>query len=176
MNDSRFPSYFYVGPEHLKRLRRSDDCICVTSGLDLRAWGDRRINGLREGLLAVTFIIDVNMRLWIDDRRSEHVACADGGPVLAAGEMIFSRTEAGVDVEEVTNQSTGFCPEPECWQVIAQVLDQLHIPRPSELTHAFVFRRCESCLAINLIKDEVFECDVCGRNLPLFWNFLPGKS
>jgi len=115
--------------------------------------------------------VDCQERFWIADRHSEHVACADGGPVLAAGEMVFSVEGSEIEVVEVSNQSTGFCPEPECWTVVVQTLDYLRVPRPEAWTHAFAFRRCPSCRAINVIKDAVFECDVCGADLPEIWNF-----
>jgi hypothetical protein len=40
----------------------------------------------KDGLLVVTFAIDAKGSLRVADRRSEHVACAGGGPVLSAGE------------------------------------------------------------------------------------------
>ena len=118
-----------------------------------------------------TFVIDPDEQLWVADRRSEHVACAVGGEVLAAGEIGFRRVGDCVEVNEVTNQSTGYCPEPECWQIVRQVLDRLGIPRPAELTSAFVFRRCEACRATNIVKDAEFDCAICNAPLNSSWNF-----
>lgn len=102
------------------------------------------------------------------DRRSEHVACAGGEAVLAAGELTVD--ERG-EVLEANNQSTGYCPEPSCWTALAAALDAAGIPRPPALTRAFCFRRCESCGERNLVKDRWFECALCGAPLPEQWNF-----
>ena len=50
-----------------------------------------------------------------------HVACAAGGPVLSAGEITF---DDDMTVAEITNQSTGFCPEPESWPAVSDALDR----------------------------------------------------
>ncbi|MBW3622765.1 MAG: hypothetical protein KY468_05070 [Armatimonadetes bacterium] len=117
-----------------------------------------------------TFIIDTEGQLWIADRNSEHVQCALGQDVLSAGEMTFGRERQKITVIEVTNQSTGYCPEPDSWESIQAALDRAGIDHPSEFTTAYSFRRCESCQTINLIKDDVYECAVCQSALPLAWN------
>jgi hypothetical protein len=48
-------------------------------------------------------------------RRSEHVVCAGGGLVRAAGELRFELRHGSVVVAEASNQSTGYCPEPQSW-------------------------------------------------------------
>ena len=121
--------------------------------------------------MIATFIVDPSGYLWIADRRSEHVACADGGPVMAAGEMTFEVNGTNIEVTDVSNQSTGFCPEPTCWPAVAAALDRIGILRPDDFTVSFTFRKCEACGGINLIKDEIFECGECGRGLPEWWNF-----
>jgi hypothetical protein len=72
-----------------------------------------------------TFVIDLNGDLLVADRRSEHVACAGGGPVLSAGEMFFLVEEDRVEVTDVSNQSTGYCPEPSSWPGVAAALDRI---------------------------------------------------
>ena len=121
--------------------------------------------------LIVTFVVAWNGTILIADRRSEHVICAMGHPVLSAGEMTFAFTKERVIVERVTNQSTGYCPEPESWGAVATALDQLSIEPPSGFDPAFNFRRCSSCSQINVVKDNWFECDVCQTELPQRWNF-----
>jgi len=64
-------------------------------------------------LLIVTFVIDQSGTLLVADRQSEHVACAGRQPVLSAGEMTFLVSGKVVEMAEVSNQSTGYCPEPE---------------------------------------------------------------
>lgn len=167
-----YRQYLYVGPDHLQRLRRQGDCISPRNAMDLHAWARRQFSpGKRSVLVPATFVVDSEEQLWVAERGSEHIACADGGPVLAAGELFLFVDETTIRVQEVSNQSTGFCPEPECWAVIARVLDKIGVERPNELTHAFVFRKCPACGIINLVKDDVLEC-VCGAALPIEWNFF----
>jgi hypothetical protein len=110
--------------------------------------------------VVVTFIIDPSGQLWINDRRSEHVLCAGGGDVLSAGEMTFS-LRPKLEVVEVSNQSTGYCPEPDSWPAVENVLTRLGIPHPKDFTLICIFRRCEACHTLNLVKDDWFECAVC---------------
>src|SRR5262249_31051208 len=122
------------------------------------------------GLLAATFVIDDQEGLRIADRRSEHVACAGSGPVRAAGEL-FLRVEGGeVEVVEVSNQSTGYCPEPESWPAVAAALARAGVPHPGRFTTEVVFRRCGRCGQRNIVKDGWFVCGVCGAELPSQWN------
>ena len=127
--------------------------------------------GRTTGIVFATFIIDTNEDLWIADRRSEHVACADGQDVLAAGEIAFERSGTRVEVLEITNQSTGYCPEPGSWAVVDAVLKRLGIAHPAGFQPEFEFRRCDGCGTTSVIKDGAFECAVCGAALSLEWNF-----
>jgi hypothetical protein len=164
--------YHYVAPSALGTLRRGEGGLHVRGHEPLKDWiiqGGGRKNAPAER--CATFIIDPLEQLWIADRRSEHVACANGGDVLAAGEITFEAAQRGVIATEITNQSTGYCPEPSCWDVVARMLDQLGIRRPDFFTAAFDFRRCDHCHFINLIKEQVFECAVCGKPLNRNWNF-----
>ena len=105
--------------------------------------------------------------LRLASRRSEHVACASGAPVLAAGEIFFESAHAS----EISNLSTGYCPEPACWRAVAAALDRADIPHSGRFTSAFEFRRCPACGERNVIKDAVFTCAVCDEDLPTEWNF-----
>ena len=125
----------------------------------------------RGELLAATFVVNLEGRLRIADCHSEHVACSGGGDVLAAGEMLFSIDGLDVSVEQVSNQSTGYCPEPESWVAVGRALDSAGIAHPGVFTTACEFRRCESCGERNIVKDRWFYCDICGAKLPDHWNF-----
>lgn len=166
-------SYSYVGPPEIQaRSRRESHCIQVISVAVLLPWSLAFLpSGRKNGTFTATFIIDTEERLWVADRHSEHVACADSGDVLAAGEMTFDRTPSDIQVAEVTNQSTGYCPEPSCWEVVARVLARIGIEHPSEFAVAFEFRRCDQCGTTNIIKDGVFECSVCDSPLSPDWNY-----
>ena len=168
--------YSYVGPDDIKqRAKRESHCIHVTGVFDIIHWTTGFLpRGQTSGGVPATFIIDTDGQLWIADRRSEHVACADGQDVLAAGEILFERVGNRVRVSEASNQSTGYCPEPACWTMLAKVLADLSIPHPLSFTPAFEFRRCDQCGATNLIKEEVFECAICSSPLCRDWNYPTG--
>lgn len=164
--------YHYVGPPGIRgRVSGKVAGSRITSVADLLAWlRDTGQTPGPDGLLAATFVVDAGGQLLLADRRSEHVACAGGGPVLSAGEMFFRR-DGGAEVAEVSNQSTGFCPEPESWPAVAEALDRIGVAHPGGFTTEIVFRRCERCRERNAVKDSWFVCAVCGAELPAKWNF-----
>jgi hypothetical protein len=165
--------YDYVGPAAIKaRVVGRPAGTRVSSAADLIAWV--RGTGGRHGpdsLVAATFVIATAGDLLLADRHSEHVACAGGGPVLSAGEMFFEVIEDGVEVVEASNQSTGYCPEPESWPAVAAALDRIGVAHPGRFTTEVVFRRCEKCGERSVVKDGWFVCGVCGAELPKEWNF-----
>lgn len=161
----------------------------VRSPHDLAAW----LATVRPAELTepFTFVVDVTGVLRLAPRHSEHVACADGRDVLAAGEITFFRAgpwkagagrevgqeagggeSAGRDwmVGEVTNQSTGYCPDPDSWPAVAEALDRAGLPHPDDFTAALLFRRCPDCLERNVVRDGDFSCALCGAELPRWWN------
>ncbi len=83
--------YKYVGPpEILRSIATLPTRRLITGAPDVAAWARATSQYLdRIGEVTATFIIDTDARLWIADRRSEHVACAASLQVLAAGEMTF---------------------------------------------------------------------------------------
>ncbi|MBV6623649.1 MAG: hypothetical protein KI793_12060 [Rivularia sp. (in: Bacteria)] len=123
------------------------------------------------GLIAATFVIDCEGYLRIADRHSEHIACAGGKPVLSAGEIFFQKFNNDLEVAEITNQSTGFCSEPESWHYVAKALNLIKISYPRSFSIEFIFRRCFACSQINIVKDNIFICSVCKAKLPQKWNF-----
>ena len=137
---------------------------------DLTAWIASHAASLVDDR-AVTFVVTLDGGLRVAPRRSEHIACAGGGDVLAAGELVLGRDAR---VVEATNQSTGFCPEPGCWSALAAALDRAGVPRPPRFTNAIVFRRCDACGERNIVKDDVFVCAICDAELPTVWNFGTG--
>src|SRR3954468_16292350 len=83
--------YRYIGPEAIRSRSASAPGGRPISGReDLRAWLDGQDRSGAVGHVAATFVIGPAGVLRLADRRSEHVACAGGGPVLSAGEMFFS--------------------------------------------------------------------------------------
>ncbi|MGD1913833.1 MAG: hypothetical protein ACFB2X_24250 [Rivularia sp. (in: cyanobacteria)] len=164
--------YKYVGADEIRQntahLPPGNKILSIN---DIENW----IKGSEQqpdayGLIAATFVIDCEGSLRIAQRHSEHIACAGGKSVLSAGEVFFQKSKNGLEVAEITNQSTGFCPEGKSWIHIAKVLDLIKIPHPSSFTIEFVFRRCCACGQINIVKDNLFTCSVCNRELPQKWN------
>lgn len=163
--------YSYVGPEQIRQRSVGQDGLRIETASALVAWL-RSQTPNPDGLVPVTFVVDQAGQLRVADRRSEHVACAGGGPVRSAGELFLG---ACGTVEEASNQSTGYCPEPESWAAVAVVLDRLGIAHPGRFTHGIAFRRCEKCHQTNIVKDGWFVCG-CGAELPEEWNFDDGPQ
>jgi hypothetical protein len=162
--------YHYVGPPEIRDRCRETGGLVIHSADDVRAWAVGR-DRMPDDTVPATFVIDADGQLRLADRRSEHVACAGGGPVQSAGEMFLLVDGSDLEVVAVTNQSTGFCPEPASWPAVAAALDAVGVSHPGAFTTEIVFRRCEGCGQRNVIKDGVFECGACGNPLPADWNF-----
>jgi hypothetical protein len=165
--------YHYVGPAGIRaRVADIPAGTPIRSAADLLAWARAVSERPRSGdLVAATFVIDAGGDLLLADRRSEHVACAGGAPVLSAGELFFLVRDDGVEVVDASNQSTGYCPEPASWPAVAAALDHIGVAHPGRFTVEVVFRRCETCGERNVVKDGWFVCGVCGAELLGEWNF-----
>ncbi|MER5584689.1 hypothetical protein [Streptomyces asoensis] len=166
MNPSR-RRYSYVGPEHIREATAPGP-----GGRVIRGTGDLEPYPAWDGE-PFTYVVGLDGLLRLAPRHSEHVACAGGGDVLGAGEISFRRTPRGPQVHEVSNQSTGYCPDPDCWPAVAAALDRAGIGRPEGFTHPLLFRRCDGCGENNVVREEVFVCVFCDSDLPLAWNLAP---
>ena len=154
--------YRYVGPDDVRRAAGGGTGADIRGVADLGRWlADAEVGE------PATFVVTVDGVLRLAPRRSEHVACAEGADVLAAGEMGFD----GAVVSAVSNQSTGYCPDPDSWPAVAAALDRAGIPHPGGFTDPITFRRCEHCGERNIVRDGDFTCAVCGGALPGQWNF-----
>jgi hypothetical protein len=164
--------YRYVGPAGLaERASPGPDVITVTSAQALTRWlASRPAEELGEPF---TFVVGLGGQLRLGPRRSEHVDCAAGQPVLAAGEVLFTREGARWLVSEISNQSTGYCPDPASWPAVASALDRIGLAHPGDFTHKFVFRRCPACGQLKIVRDGSFACAVCDGALPERWNIGP---
>lgn len=170
MSSTMPKTYSYVGlPEIQTRSRSAPKGVPISRADDLRSWIKATGQQSRSQIVA-TFVIDLNGSLLIADRHSEHVACAGGEQVLSAGEMTFLIDDDGLEVTDVSNQSTGYCPEPESWSQVALALDGIPLRHPGKFTQEIVFRRCTSCDQINIVKDGWLVCLACGKELPTQWN------
>lgn len=157
--------YPYVGPPRLAAgASEARTGFTVTDRAALAAWA-RAAPEWEGDRLTVTFVLLEGGVLRVAPRRSEHVECARGAPVVAAGELVLQRAPA-LAVVAASNQSTGYCPDPGCWASVRAALRALEIPAPEELTLACVFRRCPACGELNLVKEGWYVCDLCGADLP----------
>ena len=160
--------YRYVGPRNIaERVRNAPSGTVVGSVSDILAW----VRATHQhpdaaGCVIATFVIDPAGALRVADRHSEHLACAAGGLVQSAGEITWVLDGASVEVEAVSNQSTGFCPEPESWPAGEAALRSVGLTPPTGFNPACIFRCCEHCSSICLIKDDVFACALCEAELP----------
>ncbi|NBE53268.1 hypothetical protein [Streptomyces boluensis] len=166
---TRGRSYRYVGPEELRdAVRPGGAGFRVRSGADVEDWvGRQPADALVEPF---TYVVDTDGLLRLAPRRSEHVACAGGAPVLAAGEIGFVRGAGRWVVGEVSNLSTGYCPDLACWAAVAEALDRAGVERPPGFTYEVVFRRCTGCRERAIVREGDFVCVFCGAELPSTWN------
>jgi hypothetical protein len=163
--------YRYIGPADLLAHARSGaGGTTISSIADLAAWLRTPSAEADGSEWAATFVVTLGGDLRIASRRSEHVSCASGADVLAAGEIFFSDDRPN-SVVRITNQSTGYCPEPSCWPAVSAALQRAGVQAPTDFTTAFTFRRCPSCGERNLIKENNFTCAICDADLPASWNF-----
>lgn len=131
-------AYCYIGPAELN-VELEIPRRHVTYRNQIEEWLNRR----EVDQCSVTYIVNQAEELWISDRQTEHVVCAQGKPVLAAGEIGFLLNQT-IEIEYVSNQSLGYCLPQNTWSVTQRVLDRLEIPHPGEFTLRCEFRRCEN--------------------------------
>ncbi|AUH40642.1 hypothetical protein [Streptomyces sp. CMB-StM0423] len=164
--------YRYVGPAELKAaVRPGDGGRRIASAGDLADW--IAAQPAADPAEPFTFVVGMDGVLRLAPRRSEHVACAGGDMVLGAGEIGFMRQAGRWAVREVSNQSTGYCPDVGSWAEVARALDAAGLRRPSGFTHEVVFRRCPGCRERNIVREDDFVCVFCGTDLPAAWNVDP---
>jgi hypothetical protein len=164
--------YRYIGPKHIaNRAAQMPAGARIRSAADVIRWV--RDTGQRpdgNGCVIATFVVDQAGVLLVADRHSEHVDCAGDQPVQSAGEITFRLCGTAVQVAAVSNQSTGYCPEPESWSAVAAAVAAARLKHPVGFDPLCVFRRCPGCSSINLVKAGVFACGVCGLELPTDYN------
>ncbi|MGW5280019.1 hypothetical protein ACWERI_11225 [Streptomyces collinus] len=167
-------SYRYVGPAELKAAVRPDSGGCrIGSADEFASWvAGRPVAELADPF---TFVVGLDGVLGLAPRRSEHVACAGGEAVLGAGEISFTCEAGRWGVGDVSNQSTGYCPDVGSWAAVAQALDRAGLSRPPGFTHEVVFRRCPGCQQHNIVREGDFFCVFCGSDLPETWNVDPSS-
>ncbi|MFD8735869.1 hypothetical protein ACFV06_13185 [Streptomyces sp. NPDC059618] len=158
-------TYRYVGPPELRALvRPENEGTTIRSTADLDDWASARSPA--EMAEPFTFVIDTAGLLRLAPRHSEHVACAGGHHVLSAGEITFHTESGHLTVSEISNQSTGYCPDTTSWPAITKALDTAGIHHPPGFTHEFVFRHCLPCGQLNIVRENNYTCVFCDKELP----------
>ena len=155
-----FPRYRYVGPADVRAATAGSP-----PGRPIRSITDVTRDDLDEPL---TYVVGLDGILRVAPRRSEHVACAAGSDVLGAGELTIAGDGSVVDI---TNQSTGYCPDLVSWAAVEAALRRAGLGTPDGFTAAVVFRRCPGCGERNIVRDDDLVCAICGADLPSDWNF-----
>ncbi|MQS11598.1 hypothetical protein F7Q99_04675 [Streptomyces kaniharaensis] len=164
-------AYRHVGPPELWNGGGPGGRLLRTPA-EFATWvGERTAAELAEPF---TFVVDLAGPLRLAPRRSEHVACAGGALVLSAGEIGFRREGGGWAAEEISNQSTGYCPDVASWPAVASALDRIGVSRPGGFTHEVVFRHCPGCERHNIVREGHFVCVFCDGDLPGHWNVDDG--
>lgn len=166
----KYKKYQYVGPLEIAIAAKTQP-----SGTQIRS-KDELTNWLKgspteqrtDGLSVATFSIGLDLELRLAPRRSEHVACASGQSILSAGELVI---DDNYDVVETSNQSTGYCPEPDSWAAVEAAFDQIGLNHPGRFTCEVIFRRCQKCGERNIVKDSWYYCMICSSELSRTWNF-----
>ncbi|SFQ13104.1 hypothetical protein SAMN04489713_122128 [Actinomadura madurae] len=161
--------YGYVGPaEILQQVQAGRHGEAITSHHDLAIWLAQQAAQDREE--PFTFVIDLTGTLRLAPQRSEHVICAGGEAVLSAGEITLTQDRDRWVVSEISNQSTGYCPDVSSWQAVAAALGRAGLDHPTAFSHPITFRRCPQCHQRNIVKDDHYVCAVCETPLPDYWN------
>lgn len=163
--------YHYVGPREIAaRAGQTVRGTPISAPADVVRWLASSSDSRTPTEITVTFVVSAEGAILVADRHSEHVACAGGRPVRAAGELCFAREGPRVSVARVSNQSTGYCPEPESWAEVVAALRAVGLDPPDGFDPRCEFRRCVSCGALKLVKGGVFECSACEAELPATYN------
>ena len=171
----RVTEYRYIGPDAVReRSKGQPSGARIDSRAALLAW--LREQGVTRGSITCTFVVTTAGWLRLADRHSEHVACSGGEPVGSAGELTLRWVGAALELEAISNLSTGFCPEPASWPVVAVALARAELAAPESWTSAYEFRRCTACGERNVIKDGWYACEVCDAPLPERWNFATDSA
>ncbi|MGQ4382611.1 DUF5959 family protein [Streptomyces sp. SAS_270] len=159
-------TYAYVGPAEIAASVRHGTGTLVRSPADLERFLSGRPDDERPE--PFTFVVDRSGTLRLAPRRSEHVACADGEAVRAAGEVGFALLRQGWTADYLSNQSTGYCPDPvESWPAVVAALHRAGIAHGPGFTHPLVHRRCPACGEWNSVRDAHFVCVFCDADLPV---------
>ncbi|MBK6576594.1 MAG: hypothetical protein IPG17_10425 [Sandaracinaceae bacterium] len=165
-------SYAYVGPAHiLEAVREAPAGAPIRCRGDLLAWLHTARHHDDDSPGWATYVVDLGGTLRLAHRRTEHVACAGGESVLAAGEVEFALDGEDGEVQFLSNNSSGYCPDVACLPAVLRALRVAGAVAPEGFTVSVPFRRCDACGERCTVKDSFYFCDLCEAPLSPEWNF-----
>ncbi len=164
--------YEYVGPQKiLQTIKAKYRGKVIAESEEIHNWIRANHKTAKAGDVVIcTFTINLQGKLVIADRHSEHVQCAFGENVISAGEIAFVvEKKGGISVDSITNQSTGYCPSPESWFEVEKALKKIPKLKGLSLLKSFepkfVFSYCPDCKTRQIVKDEFYFCLECEQEL-----------
>ena len=161
--------YEYIGPEEIfKMIQEKHKGQRIESVDDLVNWIlENNGKPKTDDLIICTFVINLEGKLLIADRHTEHVQCANGENVRSAGEMgFYLDNQNKVTIEFVSNQSTGYCPSSASWlEVEHSILKINGLNIPEGFDPEFIFSYCPNCKTRQIVKDEFYFCPKCEERL-----------
>ncbi|MFK7906093.1 MAG: hypothetical protein AB8B69_13255 [Chitinophagales bacterium] len=164
-----FREYEYIGPkEILKRVEAKFEGKIIETSEEILDWILESSSSPKFGdSIICTFIINLAGELVIADRHSEHVQCAFGKNVRSAGEIGFLVGRKNqIDIDSITNQSTGYCPSSESWYEVEKALKRIRgLNAPEGFDPQFVFSYCPNCETRQIVKDGFYFCPKCEQPL-----------
>ncbi|MFI9584543.1 hypothetical protein ACIHCQ_22510 [Streptomyces sp. NPDC052236] len=158
-----------MGPAEIRAaVRPGSEGRLIRTLRDFEEWvSEQALDELAEPF---TYVIDTSEDLWLDRGAvSTSRALGAGGCLVRERSPSAVAATAGA-VSEVSNQSTGYCPDLGSWPAVADALDRVGLGRPDGFTYEVVFRRCVGCGEINVVREDDFVCVFCGGGLPASWN------
>ena len=65
-----------------------------------------------------------------------------------------------MNVTEISNQSTGYCPDLDSWHAVTAALRRAGLRHPSGFTQPIILRGYTNCFAINIVREDDVACGV----------------
>ena len=156
--------YNYVGPTEIGKRTFASERHLVTCPEDVRNGISNNRTAVAGGSMMATFVIDTTSLRGLQTSQRTCRVCTWRRRAFSWRDDIVHGLDERWQFRGY-HKSTGYCPGIDSWPVVAVALDKARIGHPNGFTVKCVFRKC-SCGQINIIKDNYFQCAVCGSQLP----------
>lgn len=161
--------YEYIGPkEILEIIEEKYQGRVIETSEEIFDWIiENHSKPKKDDIIICTFIINLENKLVIADRHSEHVQCANGKNVRSAGEIGFQvDNQKRINVFSITNQSTGYCPSAKSWTEVDKALKKIScLTFPNGFEPEFVFSYCPNCKTRQIVREDFYFCPTCEGGL-----------